>query len=268
MTYLSEYLRSPVIIASLTLVMALGIGGVMASDMQTPLTDSPSEASIDSNPVEYKGVMTVKHERLNEDGEYETVNTYRDENLIVDQGLDFFQCQSAGNNQVRWYDEAGASDAGYTWSNGIQTKYSGETYEKRLFVTDEDANCPTASTAGVAQQTDNAYYISLSGEDQAPTATLEQNPHEITSGGLERVRGTVTDVGTGHYSLEFTFVAEQDFDSATITGSDNIQMTGLHWSSNQGDDDLVAANQFPGVTMLQDDRLTIAWEEVSFSTGA
>lgn len=247
-------------------VAITAVGGYQLMDDSSSISDS-SEANLQS-PVEYKGVMTLEHERYNEEtGEYETIAEYEDENLIVDQGLEFFQCQSAGHDQVRWYDESEADDAGFEWGeDNIDTRYSGESYEVQLFTTAEDANCPEATTAGSATNTDNAYYISLSGDDTSPSAGWEQLDNEITSGGLERTRGTVVDEATGHYSVEFTFVAESDFDEEDIPGSDNIQTTGLHWSGNNGDDDLVAANSFPGVTMLQGDRLTISWEEVSFST--
>lgn len=196
----------------------------------TPLMDGDGgePASVDSQS-QYKGYVQVQHQRdVDNDGEYETVDSYKSHNMVMNQGLSFFECVASG------------------------------------------VGCPSASNAGTATGADTATYISLSDKDDingeaddafdsSADQNLETLPGEITSGGLSRAEGTVANESIGHYSVSNTFTASSDF-----TGS-AIEWTGLHWSPNIADDDIVAGNHFPGVTMLADDKLTIDWVEVSFN---
>ena len=93
-------------------------------------------------------------------------------------------------------------------------------------------------------------YISLSSvaSDCSASATVLAN--EITTSGLARAEGTVTDSGTGNFTVEKTFVA---------TGSvSDVQVAGLNWYSS-GDDNLFACATFTSVNLEANDELTIRW---------
>ena len=93
-------------------------------------------------------------------------------------------------------------------------------------------------------------YISLSNvaTDCSESATVLAN--EITTAGLARAEGTITDTGTGNFTVEKTFIA---------TGSvSNVQVAGLHWYSS-GDDNLFACANFTSVNLEANDELTIRW---------
>ena len=93
-------------------------------------------------------------------------------------------------------------------------------------------------------------YISLStgATDCSATATVLAN--EITTAGLARAEGTVTDSGTGNFTVEHTFVATDSIS--------NVQVAGLHWYSS-GDDNLFACANFTAVNLEANDELTIRW---------
>ena len=98
--------------------------------------------------------------------------------------------------------------------------------------------------------TNTTKYISLStgATDCSESATVLAN--EITTAGLARAEGTVTDSGTGNFTVEKTFIA---------TGSvSDVQVAGLHWYSS-GDDNLFACANFTAVNLEANDELTIKW---------
>ena len=98
--------------------------------------------------------------------------------------------------------------------------------------------------------TNTTKYISLStgATDCSESATVLAN--EITTAGLARAEGTVTDTGTGNFTVEKTFIA---------TGSvSDVQVAGLHWYSS-GDDNLFACANFTSVNLEANDELTIRW---------
>jgi hypothetical protein len=207
-------------------MFAVSIGSVQGLvDFQG--SEEPA-ASATAEELGYTGIMRVEHQRDTDgDGDYETVDTYTDENLIVDQGLNFFECKVAG------------------------------------------VSCPTADVDGDSSQEtagagDLAVYIAISADSDNDNGELAQSDtalqSEITTGNLSRREGTVTDKGVGFYSTEFTFTASQDF-----TTEPGVDLTGLHWSGESTAGDLVAQNDFPGVTLLADDKLTVSWVEVSFN---
>lgn len=82
-------------------VAAFAATGVSQGAMPNPLQDAstveaPQEAST-TEGIGYTGVMRMELQRdTNGDGEYETVKSFQDENQIVDQGLNFFECKVAG----------------------------------------------------------------------------------------------------------------------------------------------------------------------------
>lgn len=117
-------------------------------------------------------------------------------------------------------------------------------------------SCPSATSAGTfSPGTDNWDYISV-GTGTAPTSGSTSLDSEVTGSGLARTQSTPTDQGTGNFTVSNTFTA-----SADVNG---ITSTGLHWSGNNGDDDLIAGNTFDSVDLNDGDKLTITWSEVSF----
>lgn len=107
----------------------------------------------------------------------------------------------------------------------------------------EDLMCSTNSSV--------ADYISLSTNSTAPDVAWTQIPDEITTGGLNRQQGTITDTGTGTWNVTKEF-------TATATHTD-VQLTGLQWASS-GDGNLYAANQFTAVTLQSGDKIKVTWQ--------
>lgn len=209
------------VFAAISLGAAQGVVDIGSEEAEA----SPTEQS---EKLGYTGIMRVEHQRDTDgDGELETIDTYQEKNLIVDQGLNFFECKVAG------------------------------------------VSCPTADVDGDGNQEtagagDLATYIAISIDSDNDNGQLSQSDtslqSEITSGNLSRRQGTVSDKGVGFYSTEFTFTATSDFTTAP-----GVDLTGLHWSGQSNAGDLVAENDFPGVTLLADDKLTVSWVEVSFN---
>lgn len=117
-------------------------------------------------------------------------------------------------------------------------------------------SCPSATSAGTFSAGTDYFDVISVGTGSAPTSGDQSLDSEITGNGLQRIQVSASDQGTGNFTLSNTF---------TATGSVNgVSNTGLHWSTNNADDDLVAGNTFQSVDMLDGDKLTITWTEVSY----
>jgi hypothetical protein len=260
---LSKLLNSLTVgsVAGLFLV-AFAVSASGAGMLSNPLDsgDSAPTAEASESASNYAGYVSVEHQRdVDGDGEYETVDTYKGHNQIVDQGLDYFAFQASGENPpTADFDK---NDDGT--SDGSSTEAANS--NKAVYISVSDAqfdgngneqtfNNPTATSLNEEIQTGN---LSRTGAKADGTIS---NPETRKSS------VTNTDGNLGQYSVEYTFTATQDFTPSSRTDYTGygIQWTGLHWSGSPGADDLVAANHFPGVTMLADDKLTISWTEVSF----
>ena len=111
------------------------------------------------------------------------------------------------------------------------------------FVEDKLTN---ASTAGVLQ------YISLSNSSQNPDVAWTVLPDEITTAGLSRAQCTLTDLGTGKWSCEYTFTATDSIS--------NVRLAGYNWNETAGSDNkLFAASNFTSVNLEANDQLKIVW---------
>ena len=109
----------------------------------------------------------------------------------------------------------------------------------------------TLMTNATYATTGEVKYISLSSNASAENAVNTQIAEEITTGGLARAAGTVSDEGNGNYAVEHEF-------TATATHN-NVQLTGLNWKTGNTDNNLFAADQFTSVNLIADDKITVNW---------
>jgi hypothetical protein len=260
---LSKLLNSLTVgsVAGLFLV-AFAVSASGAGMLSNPLDsgDSAPTAEASESASNYAGYVSVEHQRdVDGDGEYETVDTYKGHNQIVNQGLDFFAFQASGEN-------APTADFDSDGDGTVENGASAGNGDKAVYISVSDGQ--NDGTGGNTDTFSNADATSLNNEIQ--TGNLSRTG--ASSSGTEvfpnerNASVTNTDSNLGQYSVEYTFTATQDFTPSSRTDYTGygIQWTGLHWSGSPGADDLVAANHFPGVTMLADDKLTISWTEVSF----
>ena len=83
----------------------------------------------------------------------------------------------------------------------------------------------------------------------APDASDTTLDNEFTGCGLSRAQGTYGDLGTGNWSIWYTFTSTCDNVETNMTGLFNQDSGGT----------LFAENQFTGVTLQTNDQLTINW---------
>lgn len=149
--------------------------GMMVDPFQDAVqeVEAPAVAEADSTAdIGYTGVMRVELQRDTDgDGEYETIQTFQDENMIVDQGLNFFECKVAGVS----------CDLNPAVQTGDYARYISLSIDS-----DNDE--------GELSQSDTSLQNEI-----------------VNNGGLDRAQGTVTDEGVGYYSVTHTFTATQDF---------------------------------------------------------
>ena len=77
----------------------------------------------------------------------------------------------------------------------------------------------------------NATYISVSNSSDAVAATWTDIPAEITTSGLARASGSITDTGVGTWTCIYTF---------SVTGTESTKLYGYSYDSTGG---LIAAEQ-------------------------
>jgi len=95
-------------------------------------------------------------------------------------------------------------------------------------------------------------YISLSNSSTDCTASSTILPGELTIGGLTRANCTITDLGNGKWSCEYTF-------TLTDTVYD-IRQAGYNWNSTpNSDNNLFACDTFPAISLESGDTLTVRW---------
>lgn len=223
--------------------------------------DTATTVGASESASNYAGYVSVEHQRdVDGDGEYETVDTYKGHNQIVDQGLDYFAFQASGENPpTADFDKDGNGD--------VETGASAGNDDKAVYISVSDAQYDDPTNENT-DTFNSAGRQSLNGEIQTGnlSRTGANADGTISSSDTRMATVTNTDGNLGQYSVEYTFTATQDFTPGQRTDYTGygIQWTGLHFSGTPGADDLVAANHFPGVTMLADDKLTISWTEVSF----
>lgn len=87
------------------------------------------------------------------------------------------------------------------------------------------------SGASSSGYTNNATYISCSNSSLAVDVTWTNLPAEITTDGLARASGTITDTGTGTWNCTYTF---------SVTGTNSTKLYGYSYASAGG---LIAAEQ-------------------------
>jgi len=92
--------------------------------------------------------------------------------------------------------------------------------------------------------------IAVATDMPSPSATWTSIPNEITTGGLARANGTITDLGTGNWRVEVTYTATASFT--------NVNGTGIYWQLTGNN--LFAAAGFTGVNLVSGDQLTVRWE--------
>lgn len=97
-------------------------------------------------------------------------------------------------------------------------------------------------------------FISLSTSSSALDGAWTQIPDEITTGGLARAQGTITDLGNGTWKVVHEFQA-----SATHT---DVQTSGLNWKTGDTDNCLFAANNFTVVSLISGDNITVTWTQI------
>lgn len=130
----------------------------------------------------------------------------------------------------------------YTTHNVIMT--IGSTYVRNFFLNDSAIYGPS-----LINKTDD---ISLSA-DVAPVKTWTKLPSEITGSGLARATGdTVSVINSTAYKTEYTW--------DSITGSQTVNCTGLHWSPvSDSDGNMLAAASISKVSLIAGDQLKVTW---------
>jgi len=101
------------------------------------------------------------------------------------------------------------------------------------------------------QSVNKTQWITLSTVSSDCSATATKLANEITSGGLEKAQCSITDLGTGTWSCEYTFTA--------TTSHSNVQVAGLHWNSTAQVDDMLACGTFTSVNLEANDQIKVVW---------
>lgn len=141
----------------------------------------------------------------------------------------------------------GISGSGYL-EIVVETGEGTRTIETHNLVTQLGANyVENALRTGTI---DNAIkWISL-GDSGSVDDSLTQLTSELTTGGLSRTSGTITNVDDNSYEASNTFTSTAD--------GQTVNTTGLSWGAS-GDGQLWAAATISSVTLDTDDNLIITW---------
>jgi len=105
----------------------------------------------------------------------------------------------------------------------------------------------------VTPQTANfTKFISVSNSTTDCVVTDTILPGEIDYGGLARAECTITDLGIGNWSCEYTFTA--------TTSIPNVRQAGYNWNATStSDGNLLACANFTSVNMQANDQILIRW---------